>query len=82
MVPLYVQVSNSFVISQMYQKWSGDVILDNSRMNCSVYKGQDKTERELIKTTLISRVSHLNLGVEALFEELTQKDWILGPLYR
>jgi len=43
-------------------------------MNCSVYKGQDKTERELIKTTLISRVSHLNLGVEALFEELTQKD--------
>ena len=82
MVPLYVQVSNSFVTSQMYQKWSDDVILDNSRRNCSVYKGQDKTERELIKTTLISRVSHLNLGVEALFEELTQKDWILGPLYR
>jgi len=27
----------------------------------------------LVKTTLISSVSHLNLGVGALFEELTQK---------
>jgi len=39
----------------------------------------------LIKTTLISSVSHFNLGVEALFGELTQKslpwprDWIFGP---
>jgi len=27
----------------------------------------------MIKTTLISSVSHLSLGIEALFEELTQK---------
>ena len=74
MVTLYAQVSYSFITSQIYQKWSGDVILDNSGKHCSVYKWQDKAEHELIKTTLISSVSHLNLGVEAFFEELTQKN--------
>jgi len=46
------------------QKRSGDVILGNSGRYCSVYKWQDKTEHELIKTTLISSVSHLNLGLK------------------
>jgi len=51
----------------------GTPVLDNSGRYCSVYKWQDKTEHELIKTTLISSFSYLNLEVEALFEELTQK---------
>ena len=51
----------------------GTPVLDNSGRYCSVCKWQDKTEHELIKTTLISSFSYLNLGVEALFEELTQK---------
>ena len=63
-VPLYAQVSNSFIISLTYQKWSGDVILDNSGRYCSAYKWQDKTEHQLIKTTLISSVSHLNFGLK------------------
>jgi len=37
-------------------KWSGDVILGNSRRYRSVYKLQYKTEHGLIKTTLISNV--------------------------
>jgi len=70
-MPLFTQASNSFITSQMYQKLSGDVFLGNSGRYCSVYAWQDKIEHELIKTTLISSVSHLSLGVEALFGELT-----------
>jgi len=41
-VPLYAQVTNTFVTSQMYEKLSGDVILGNSGWYCSVYKLQEK----------------------------------------
>jgi len=44
MVTLYAEASNTFFISQAYQKLSGDVILGNSCRYCSVYKLQDKTE--------------------------------------
>ena len=40
---------------------------------------QDKTEHELIKTTLISSVSHLNLGVEAR-DERTDKFFSPSPI--
>jgi len=65
-------------------KCSGDVILGNSGRYCSVYKLQDNRECGLIKTTLISSVSHFNLMVETLFG--AQKSppwrwyWILDPL--
>ena len=54
MVTLYAQASNTFITSQTYQKWSGDVILCNSGRYCSVYKLQNKTEYGLIKTKVIS----------------------------
>jgi len=55
----------------MYQKESGDVVLGNRGIYCSVYKLQDKTEYRLIKTTVISSVSHFNLAVETLFGGLS-----------
>ena len=67
----------------MYQKWYGDVILGNSDRYCSVYKLQDKTEHKLIKTTLISSVSHFNSRVEVFLGVAKPtkwpRGWILGP---
>jgi len=61
---LWTPVGNHrFSISQMYQKWWGDVLLGNSSGYCTVYKLQDKTEQGLIKTALIYNVSHFSLGV-------------------
>jgi len=83
MMQLYAQASNTFNTSQMYQKWWGDVILGNSGRYCSVYKLQDKTEHELIKTiTLIHSLSHFNS--EGSFggksPQSVPREWILGPL--
>jgi len=58
----YAQASNTFITSQTHQNLSGDVILGNSGSNCSVYKLQYQIEYGLIKTPLISSVSHFNLG--------------------
>ena len=58
---LYAQAWNTFTSSQTYQKYSGIAILGNSGRYCSDYKLQEKTERGLIKTSLISSVSHFNL---------------------
>ena len=63
MVTLYAQASNTLITSQAYQKWSGGVILGNNRRYCSVYELQDKTEYRLKKATLISSLSHFNLGI-------------------
>ena len=71
MVTLYAQASNTFIISQTYQKWSDDIIVGNSGRLSSVYKLQDKTEYGLIKATLISSVSHFNFGVETSFRGLS-----------
>jgi len=40
----YAQAANLFSTSQMYQKWSGDVILGYNGRYCSVYELHDKTE--------------------------------------
>ena len=52
------------IVSQTYQKRSGDVILSNSGRYCSVYKLQDKAKHGLITTTLIFSVSHFKLGLK------------------
>jgi len=69
MLTLYAQASSMLITSQTHQKLSGDVIQDNSgsAAGTALSKLQDKTEYRLIKTTLISIASHLNLGIEALF---------------
>jgi len=61
-------------------KWSGDVVLGDSGRYCSVYKLQDKTKHGLIKTTLISTVSHFNLGSEALFGGLSPQKTVATGL--
>jgi len=73
MATLNAQASNMFITSQAYQKWSGYVILGDSCRCYPVYKLQDKTEYILIKTALISSVSHLNLRVETLLAEISPK---------
>jgi len=56
---LYAQASNTFITSQTYQTWSGDIILGNSAgVALSI---NNRTEYGLTKTSLISSVSYLNL---------------------
>jgi len=62
MLTLYAQASNTLITSQMYQKWSGDVVPGISCRYCSVYKLQDRIEYGLIKISLISSASYFNFG--------------------
>ena len=51
-----------FITLQMYQKWSGDIILGNSGRYCFVYELQDRTEYGLMKTSQIFSVSCFSFG--------------------
>jgi len=63
-----------FITSQTYQKYSGVVILGNSGRYCSDYKLQDKTEWGLIRTSLISSVSHFHLVLKFCLGAKPTKD--------